>query len=133
MAGHAFDFSETYLHLMSLLFYITMGEGLATGRNRNYPKIPVQRTQEERDGLSKLVEDRPLTISSKMITVIPPLLKVSIETIIEEKSRDADLYIIGFYEESVKHDGTELFQLIHELGNISYVNPAAQKMIIEGD
>lgn len=120
-------------NLMILLAYIIIG-------HRDWRQaeieintiIPEDRMQEERDRLSLLVEAGQLPISSKNISVIPQQLDVSIETIIEEKSRDADLCIIGFREESVKHEGAELFQRINDLGNIMFVNSAAQKMIVKG-
>jgi amino acid transporter len=118
-------------NLMILLAYIIIGhKDWRRAEIEIYTIIPEDRMQEERNRLSKLVEAGQLPISSKNITVIPQQLDVSIETIIEEKSRDADLCIIGFREESVKHEGAELFQRIHDLGNIMYVNSAAQKMII---
>ncbi|NND35421.1 MAG: amino acid permease [Saprospiraceae bacterium] len=119
-------------NLMILLAYILIGH--RDWRNAEieiYTIIPEDKMQEERERLSKLVEAGQLPISSKNITVIPQQLDVMIETIIQEKSKDADLCIIGFREETVKHDGTELFQRINDIGNIMYVNAAAQKVIIK--
>ena len=119
-------------NLMILLAYILIGHrDWREAEIEIHTIFPEDQMQEERERLSRLVEAGQLPISSKNISVIPQQLDVSIETIIAEKSKDADLCIIGFREETVKHDGAELFNRIHGLGNIMYVNAAAQKVIIK--
>ena len=46
-----------------------------------------------------------------------------------EKSRDADLTILGFNPEKVSHDGATVFTGYDTIGNVLFVNAAVQKEI----
>ena len=51
------------------------------------------------------------------------------KAIIQDTSRDADLTIIGFRDEAVKKHQNNLFLGFEELGNVLFVNAAAEKNI----
>ena len=50
-------------------------------------------------------------------------------SIIEEKSQEADLTIVGFRDNILKHDGVKLFEGYEDVGNILFVNASEQKKI----
>lgn len=130
---HVWISSQDYdnANLMILLAYIIIGHpDWKHAEIKILTIFPEQKIDEEKERLTRLIEAGQLPISTKNITTIPQQLEVSIDTIIESHSQDADLCIIGFREESVKHDGAELFQRIGDIGNIMFVNAAAQKSII---
>ena len=47
--------------------------------------------------------------------------------VINQKSQDADLTIIGFNSEAVKQLRAEVFEGYHDLGNILFVNSSKEK------
>ncbi|MBK8501884.1 MAG: amino acid permease [Saprospiraceae bacterium] len=118
-------------NLMILLAYIIIGHpDWRSAEIKINAIFPENKITEERDRLKQLIEAGQLPISNKNITLIPQQLDISIESIIEGYSRDADLCILGFHEDTVKHDGAEAFMRIGDIGNIMYVNASANKTII---
>jgi hypothetical protein len=116
---------------MILLAYIIIGHSDWKGAEISINAIfPEHKINEERDRLKELIEAGQLPISNKNITLIAQQMDVSVDSIIENYSRDADLCILGFREETVKHDGSEIFMRIGDIGNIMYVNASAQKTIV---
>ncbi|MCB0689102.1 MAG: amino acid permease, partial [Saprospiraceae bacterium] len=131
---HVWISSQDYdnANLMILLAYIIIGHpDWKNAEIKIFAIFPEHKIDEERARLSQLIEAGQLPISTKNITPIPQQLDVSTDTIIENYSIDADLCIIGFREETVKHDGSEFFLRIGNIGNIMFVNAAAQKMIVK--
>jgi hypothetical protein len=49
--------------------------------------------------------------------------------IINQKSKDADLVMIGFRKEAIKQLGDTLFEGYDEVGNILFVNTSREKAI----
>ena len=54
---------------------------------------------------------------------------VKIQSLINEKSHDAALTILGFREERLKHEGSELFLGYEKVGDILFVDSIGQKEI----
>ncbi len=118
-------------NLMILLAYIIIGHRDWRGAEIEiYAIYPEDRINEERNRLAELIEAGQLPISTKNITLIPQQMDISADHIIKEKSRDADLCIIGFREESVVHVEDNVFVRLKDMGNILFVNSAAQKKIV---
>ena len=69
-----------------------------------------------------------MPVSTNNIELIPRKPDISPVAIINEKSRDADLSIIGFRDGLVKHQGVELFEGYAQIGNTLFVNAASQKV-----
>ncbi len=84
-----------------------------------------------RQDIIKIVEQGRLPISAKNIESIEIPEDKSQREIIEAKSNDAGLVIIGFLEEQVKHDGKEIFMGYESMGDILFVNSRNEKTIIE--
>ncbi len=116
--------------LMILLAYIILGhKEWKGGQIKIFAVYPEESCDEERERLHSLVEAGQLPISINNIETIPRKQAIDIHTIIREKSKDADLSIIGFRDELLKHEGTALFEGYEGIGNCLFVNAARQKNI----
>lgn len=114
-------------NLMILLGYIILGHReWSRGHIKIFAIYPEETTEQERERLFSLIEAGQLPISPNNIEVIPRKQDISPVTIINEKSRDADLTIIGFRDGLVKHQGVELFAGYEQVGNMLFVNAASQ-------
>ena len=76
-----------------------------------------------------MIQAGQLPISTNNIEVIPRPEQKDLRTVITEKSEDADLCIIGFRDEIVKHVGRSLFEGYDSIGNTLFVNAAQEKEI----
>jgi amino acid transporter len=116
--------------LMILLAYVILGH---RDWNKGYIKIfalyPEEICDQEREQLGKMIAAGQLPIAPKNIQVIPRKPDIDPRTVINEKSKDADLTIVGFRDEVLKHDGVEVFSGYEEIGNTLFVNAAEQKKI----
>lgn len=117
-------------NLMILLAYIIMGhKEWSNGEIKIFAIFPEETCSEELTNLFTLIEAGQLPISTKNIEVIPRKQAMDIRHIIEEKSKDADLTIVGFRDEVVKHSGADVFKGYEGIGNTLFVNAAEQKII----
>lgn len=114
-------------NLMILLGYIILGHReWSRGHIKIFALYPEDNLEQERERLSTLIEAGQLPISKHNIEVIPRKPDIDPKSIIKEKSKDADLTIIGFRNGPVRHQGAELFQGYEEIGNTLFVNAASQ-------
>lgn len=117
-------------NLMILLAYILMGHrDWSEAEIKIFALYPEDICNEELHRLHLLIEAGQLPISRKNIEVIARRADLETRTVINGKSRDADLTIVGFREEAVKHKGKEVFEGYDEVGNLLFVNAAEQKEI----
>ncbi|MCB0592557.1 MAG: amino acid permease [Lewinellaceae bacterium] len=114
-------------NLMILLAYIILGH---REWKQAYIKIftiyPEESAEDERKRLFSLIETGQLPISPHNIEVIPRKQDIDPREIIAEKSKDADLTIIGFREEVARHEGSAVFKGYEGIGNTLFVNAAEQ-------
>lgn len=117
-------------NLMILLAFIILGhKEWKNGMIKIFAIYPEETCDEERNRLFMLIEAGQLPISIHNIEVIPRTENIDPHAIIESKSKDADLSIIGIRDELIKHDGEEVFKGYEGLGNTIFVNAAQQKNI----
>ena len=117
-------------NLMILLAYIILGhKEWKNGYIKIFAIYPENTCQEEKNRLFDLIEAGQLPISAHNIEVIPRISDIDTYAIIEEKSKDADLTIIGVRDEIIKHDGIDIFKGYEQIGNTIFVNAAQQKKI----
>ncbi len=118
-------------NLMILLGYIIIGHNDWKG---SFIKIfaiyPEESLEEERGNLFALIKDGHLPISQNNIEFIPRKGDTDSRAVINEKSQDADLIILGFRGETIKQKGIDVFDGYEKLGNTLFVN-AAEKVIIK--
>jgi len=121
---------EENMNLMILLSYIIRDHH---DWKRSHIKIFDVCKEEEyestKENLISLVKTGRLPIAPKNIEVIKQLQNKNIRDIINERSEDAGLTIIGFRGEHLKHDRTGLFEGYDKIGNILFVNARDKKII----
>lgn len=83
----------------------------------------------EKEKIVNLTQEGRLPISVNNITMISLREDQSIKELINEKSEDAALTIIGFRQESVKTRGREMFMGYDQIGDILFVNSSGEKII----
>jgi amino acid transporter len=117
-------------NLMILLGYIILGhKEWRDSHIKIFAIYPEDTCEVERASLFKLVEAGQLPISKNNIEVIPRKTDLDPKNIINQKSSDADLTIIGFRDEILKHEGSSIFEGYDGIGNTVFVNSAEQKEI----
>ena len=114
-------------NLMILLAYIILGHReWKAGIIKIFAIYPEESVEDERERLFSLIEAGQLPISPHNIEVIPRKQDIDPREIIAEKSKDADLTIIGFREEVARHEGAAIFKGYESIGNTLFVNAAEQ-------
>ncbi|MCK0146238.1 amino acid permease [Arenibacter sp. F26102] len=123
-----YDFENA--NLMILLAYILLGHPDWKEATINIHAVfPEDSIDEERERLFLLIQTGQLPISPKNIEFIAQKSDISIKHIINEKSKEADLTIVGFVEKAVEHMGAKAFDGYGGIGNILFVNAAESKEI----
>lgn len=117
-------------NLMIMLSFIIMGHPDWHKSNIKIFEICKPDMQEEtRKLMDELVMTGRLPITSNNIEIIPESEDVSIKSLINEKSQDSGLTIIGFREENLKHSGEKVFEGYDKIGNILFINSHNRKEI----
>ncbi len=117
-------------NLMILLAYILMGHKDWSGAEiKIFALYPENTCDTEREHLYQLIKTGQLPISTQNIEVIARDPELDTRSVINEKSQDADLTILGFREEAVKHNGKDVFAGYGNIGNLLFVNAVEQKEI----
>ncbi|MEZ4950771.1 MAG: hypothetical protein R2784_15515 [Saprospiraceae bacterium] len=117
-------------NLMILLGYIINGHRDWKGSEIKIFSIhPGTTIEQEKEKLFELIQNGQLPISPQNISFQESVSDKDTRQIICDKSKDADLTIVGFRDEAIKHDGKAIFNGYGSLGNIIFVNAAEQKKI----
>ena len=117
-------------NLMILLAYILLGHKDWSGAEiKIFALYPEDTCEDERQHLYLLIDAGQLPISTQNIEILARDPKMDTLNVINEKSQDADLTILGFREESVKHNGSDVFAGYNNIGNILFVNAVEEKNI----
>jgi len=117
--------------LMILLGYIILGhQEWSEGFIKIFAIYPEETIADEKKKLMELIEAGQLPISPNNIEVLTRKTALDVRAVISDKSKDADMTIIGFRGEMIKHEEMAVFQGYDDIGNVVFVN-AAQKKIIK--
>lgn len=117
-------------NLMILLAYILLGHtDWDHGTIKIFALYPADEVEVEKKKFFQLIVDGQLPISAQNVEFIVKSMDKQTRAVIEERSRDADLTILGFREESVKKYGKEVFDKYQSIGNILFVHAADKKEI----
>jgi len=79
--------------------------------------------------MNELVVDGRLPINSNNIIIIVNEPDVSSKVLINKYSADAGMTMIGFREETIKHEKEKVFEGYDELGTTMFVHSHDQKTI----
>ena len=120
--------------LMILLGYIIMGH--PDWRNasiRITAVFPEDEIEEYQKNLSTMIKEGRLPIALHNIELIEQKAEVSVREIINQRSQDDDLIMIGLRYESLKQKGIDVFKGYNDIGNILFVNAARERKIESDD
>lgn len=116
--------------LMILLAYIILGHAeWRGGEIKIFALYPESELNTRKERLLSLINAGRLPISPNNIRFISRKEDVSIKSIINTTSSDADLTILGFRKEALKHDVHETFTGFQKLGNVLFVHTDRPKEI----
>lgn len=117
-------------NLMILLGYIILGhKDWKNGSIKIFALYPQEELQEQQNKLLELTRSGRIPIAPGNIRLVPKLEDQSSKDIIKKYSQDADLTILGFRYELVKHQAEEVFTGYDEMGDILFMNASTRKKI----
>ncbi len=125
------DSTDTYnANLMILLSFIILGHAdWKKGQINIFEKCRKEEYEETRRKTEELVNNARLPITMNNIKIVIQEPEVSSKSLINERSQDAGLTMIGIREEMVKHQRDELFKGYDMLGTVLFVYSKFQKNI----
>jgi hypothetical protein len=116
--------------LMILLGYIILGHPEWSNASiRIFAIYPEDELIEQKQNLMELINSGRLPISPANIELIPQKENVDTKSIINQKSKRADLTIIGVRSEAVKHSGEAVFMGYDNIGDVLFVNTKTMKSL----
>ncbi|MFC2086191.1 amino acid permease [Bacteroidota bacterium] len=117
-------------NLMILLSYIIMGHpDWKKGSVKIFDVCKEETKDETRKNMVELIQAGRLPISEKNIEIIVEKPDVNVKSIINEKSSEAALAVIGFRGEQLEHQKEELLLGYDKLGDVLFVNAFHRKEI----
>ena len=109
--------------LMILLGYILLGHpDWKDAEIKLFAVFPEEEIEMEKERMLSLVRSGRLPIAAKNIELIIRRPGVAVESLIQERSRDADLTMLGFVGEDVRHRKADAFGGTEGLGNVLFVS-----------
>jgi hypothetical protein len=117
-------------NLMILMAYVISGHpDWRNGEIKVYSVVPAETMVEERKDFEELIRTGQLPISMNNVQFISRDSESDLRSLIKERSRDADLIILGFVEEAIKRFETSMFDGYEGLSNILFINTKEEKQI----
>lgn len=124
----SFDFENSNLMIL-LSFIIWAHPDWKKARIKIFDICDEPDLEKHKQELVEMMKTGRIPITEKNIEIIRKDEDVSSKTIINEKSEEASLTIIGFRPEHIKHHGTDLFQGYDNIGDVLFVNAHEHKEI----
>ncbi|MBC8147814.1 MAG: amino acid permease, partial [Bacteroidetes bacterium] len=116
--------------LMIMLSYIILGHpDWKKAKITIFDICKKEELEETHEKLHDLVQTGRLPISPHNIEIISQEANVSPKSLINQKSADAALTLIGFRSEQLKHDGIDMFKGYDKVGDILFVNAHKKREI----
>lgn len=117
-------------NLMILLSYIMLGHPeWKKGVINIFSTYPPTEKIETEKKLTELIKEGRLPISPNNIQLIPQLKEEKIDIIINKKSADADLTIVGYNSAQIEEESNITFNKYPDIGNILFVSAFKEKTI----
>ncbi len=109
--------------LMILLGYILLGHpDWRDAEIKLFAVFPEEEIEQEKERMLSLVRSGRLPISAKNIELIVRRTGIKLDGLIQERSRDADLTMLGFVGEEVRRLRAEAFTGTEGLGDVLFVS-----------
>ncbi len=122
------DFENS--NLMILLSYVILGHpDWRKASIKIFDICKDEEKEEVRKNLVELVKTGRLPIAPNNIEIIAHDPAVGLKSLINEKSEEAALTILGFRGEQLQHEGGNLFEGYEGVGDILFVNSHDEKVI----
>lgn len=117
-------------NLMILLSYIMLGHPeWKKGIINIFSTYPPNEKAETESKLLELISSGRLPISPTNIQLIPQLKEEKIDMVINKKSADADLTIVGYDSDNIETESDSTFNKYSDLGNVLFVSAFREKTI----
>ena len=117
-------------NLMILLSYIMLGHPeWKKGVINIFSTYPPNEKAATESKLLELISTGRLPISPTNIQLIPQLKEEKIDMVINKKSADADLTIVGYDSGNIETESDNIFNKYPDLGNILFVSAFQEKTI----
>lgn len=117
-------------NLMIMMGYVLMGHpDWKKTQIKIFAIFPADQMAEQRSELIELIKTGRLPISTNNVELIAKQEEVSTKEVINQRSQDADLTIVGFRSEAMKQKEDTLFEGYDGVGNVLFVNAAKKKEI----
>jgi hypothetical protein len=117
-------------NLMIMLSFIMIGHpDWAKTSIKIFETCNPEKLEETKKHMEDLVVTGRLPITLKNIEILPETEGVNIKDLMNEKSADAGITIMGFSGQTLKHEGEKSFEGYDKLGTILFVNSHDQKEI----
>jgi hypothetical protein len=117
-------------NLMILLSYILLGhKDWKRGEIKIFAAAPHQDAQEERARLDEMITSGRLPVPKHNVRVIPTDADTDFEALVERRSSDADLVILGFTEDRLIEKGMDLLTRFPTLQDTLFVSAQEQVSI----
>ncbi len=117
--------------LMILLAYILLGHpDWSRAELRIFAAYPEVEVRDRHDELRELITTGRIPISGKNIQIIPTSPDIDFTRLVEAKSREADLVVLGFGAERLEHQGPTVFRSHRGLHEVLWVS-ARQRIEID--
>jgi hypothetical protein len=118
-------------NLMILLSYIILGHRDWQGAEVSlFAAYPQREAKERTEEIQEMISGGRLLISEKNVLVIPTQDSIDFERLVEARSGDADLVMLGFTDERLEKRGAELFRRFPDLRDVLFVS-AEETIFIE--
>ena len=118
-------------NLMILMAYIILGHPeWKKGSIKIFVISPEAEVEEQRERILSLINSGRLPIASKNVQFMLQEVNKDPRIIINEHSRDADLTIVGFRNELIRHKEADVFHGFDEVGEVLFVNTNKEKQIV---
>ena len=99
------------------------------GEIKIFSTYPPNGKMEMETKLLELISEGRLPISPSNIQLIPQLKEEKIDLVINKKSADADLTLVGYNSEQIEDESDVTFNKYPDLGNILFVSAFKEKAI----
>jgi len=120
----------TNASLMILLGYIILGHPeWKKAQIKIFAIFPEDEIAEQKSQLMSLIKTGRLPISMHNLELITLKPDISKKEVINKKSKDADLTIVGFRGEALKQLGSKVYHGYNPIGNVLFVNASQSKLI----